>query len=88
VQQLSLFRVRASHSSSPARAWCARWARVPVVDGMGLLQRVYCLELGEVIAEGTPDEVRHDPLVLAAYLGTDERAIARSGAVTGDTEVV
>ena len=29
---------------------------------------------------GTPAEVRHDPLVIASYLGTDERAIARSDA--------
>ena len=53
---------------------------------MSISDRVYCLELGEVIAEGTPDEVRHDPLVVAAYLGTDERAIARSGVVAGDTD--
>ena len=54
---------------------------------MSISDRVYCLELGEVIAEGTPDEVRNDPLVVAAYLGTDERAIARSGATAGDTDL-
>jgi hypothetical protein len=43
--------------------------------------RVYCLEAGRVIAEGHPDAVRNDPLVIGSYLGTDERAIARSGAV-------
>ncbi len=42
--------------------------------------RICCLEAGRVIAEGTPDEVRNDPRVIASYLGTDERAIARSGA--------
>ena len=47
---------------------------------MGISDRVYCLEAGAIIAEGTPDEVRNDPLVIASYLGTDERAIARSGA--------
>ena len=44
--------------------------------------RVYCLEAGGVIAEGTPTEIRSNPLVIASYLGTDERAIGRSGADT------
>ena len=30
------------------------------------------------IGEGSPDAVRNDPLVIAAYLGTDERMINRS----------
>jgi ABC-type branched-subunit amino acid transport system ATPase component/ABC-type branched-subunit amino acid transport system permease subunit len=49
---------------------------------LGISDRVYCLEMGHVIAEGSPAAVRADPLVIASYLGTDERAIARSGAVT------
>ena len=48
---------------------------------MSISDRVYCLEAGSVIAHGTPDEVRHNPLVIASYLGTDERAINRSGQV-------
>lgn len=47
---------------------------------MGISDRVYCLEVGRVIAEGPPEVVRHDPKVVASYLGMDERAIARSGA--------
>jgi ABC-type branched-subunit amino acid transport system ATPase component len=47
---------------------------------MGISDRVHCLELGRVIASGPPGEVRRDPAVIASYLGTDERAIARSGA--------
>lgn len=46
---------------------------------MHISDRVYCLELGQVIVEGLPDEVRYDVRVVASYLGTDERAIARSG---------
>ena len=45
---------------------------------MSVSDHVYCLEAGQVIAEGSPDQVRADPLVIASYLGTDERAIGRS----------
>ncbi len=48
---------------------------------MGISQRVYCLEAGKVIAEGDPGEIRNDPRVIASYLGTDERAIVRSGEI-------
>jgi len=41
--------------------------------------RMLALEQGRVIAEGTPQEVLDDPLVIASYLGTDEAAIGRSG---------
>jgi ABC-type branched-subunit amino acid transport system ATPase component/ABC-type branched-subunit amino acid transport system permease subunit len=47
---------------------------------MGISDRVYCLEAGRIIAEGVPDVVRNDVNVIASYLGTDERAIARSDA--------
>ena len=46
---------------------------------MGISDRVYCLEAGAVIAEGAPKDVRDNPRVIASYLGTDERAINRSG---------
>jgi ABC-type branched-subunit amino acid transport system ATPase component len=44
-----------------------------------LADRIYCLDRGKVIAEGTPAEIRRDPVVIASYLGTDPSAIARSG---------
>jgi hypothetical protein len=47
---------------------------------MSISDRIYCLEAGSVIAEGTPASVRHDAAVISSYLGTDERAIQRSGA--------
>jgi len=48
---------------------------------MGLCDRVYAMAEGRVIAEGTPEEMRNDPQVVASYLGTDETAISRSGRV-------
>jgi len=47
----------------------------------GLCDRLIALELGSVIAEGTPTEVLNHPAVIASYLGTDEKAIARSGSL-------
>lgn len=45
---------------------------------MAMSDEIHCLETGRLIASGSPDAVRHDPRVIASYLGTDERAIQRS----------
>jgi branched-chain amino acid transport system ATP-binding protein len=36
---------------------------------MNLAERITCLAHGQVLASGTPDEVRNDPRVVDAYLG-------------------
>ena len=45
---------------------------------MGLCDRVYAMDAGSVIAEGTPDQVRNEPAVIASYLGANAAAISRS----------
>jgi ABC-type branched-subunit amino acid transport system ATPase component len=47
----------------------------------GLVDRMVALELGGVIAEGSATEVLEHPRVIESYLGTDESAIQRSGAL-------
>ena len=49
---------------------------------LGIADRLVALDLGEIVAEGAPDEVVNDPRVVHSYLGTTEAAIARSGSRT------
>jgi len=46
---------------------------------LGVSDKVLALDFGKVIAFGTPSEVRANPAVISAYLGTDEEDAATAG---------
>ena len=50
---------------------------VPLVSSIA--DRMVALDLGAVVAVGTPTEVVHDPRVVASYLGESEAVVSRSG---------
>ena len=52
---------------------------MPLISAVS--DELLALELGSIVARGTPDEVLNDERVVSAYLGTSEAALRRSGSL-------
>src|SRR5262249_22154078 len=51
--------------------------------GMGISRQVIVLDYGTKISDGTPEQVRNDASVIAAYLGVEDEEVAQVEAEVG-----
>lgn len=61
--------IRWIHKEFPVSIWMIEHHMDVVME---LCEHIVCIDFGETIAEGTPDEIRENPAVITAYLGDDE----------------
>jgi ABC-type branched-subunit amino acid transport system ATPase component len=57
---------------------------VPLV--FSLASQVVVMETGRVASAGAPEDVRRDPVAVAAYLGASPEALARSGSLSAEQD--